>query len=345
MKLLDSILIDCAGKSKIIELLEGNLAQIPKEHAVDLLIVSAFPNDYFPTPNSLIGALNRVGVSVAALSRDKAVDLREFACCWLSKPIDDTSLNFKQLLCFEPGHKGSAPEMVGDIFRTLVPICDGQSIKSVAMPLLASGDQGEKSDTMLKVLVEACIHWLNEGRLPLNLVKIVLLEGQDINESLAVFKNAKNQINKASKDNFTADKFKYDLFVSYSHRNVSEANALVNEIKENRPDLRIFIDRLELNPGSAWQAEIFDALEKSKTVICLYSPEYLNSKVCKDEFNVAWLMHREDNEFGVLYPILIYSTELPKHMQLIQFEDVREGDLDRLRISAQSYLKTLQKLE
>lgn len=338
MNLLDSIKIDCAGKSRVIQLLEGNLAWIPNEHEIDLLIVSAFPDDYSPIPCTLIEALHKRGISVEALSSDKAVDLRNFSCCWLSKSLDDASLNFRQLLCFEPAYKGSAPEMVGDIFRSLVPFCDGQSIKSVAMPVLASGNQMEDSDTMLKVLIDACIHWLNEGRLPLDVVKIVLLEGRDCSSAISEFSKAKKKLELAAKRTPGNDPYTYDLFVSYSHKNMTEANQLVNEIKNKKPDIRIFIDKAELTTGLAWQQSLFESLENSRTVICLYSPEYLNSKVCKDEFHVAWLRHRED-ESGVLFPILLYSSELPKHMQLIQFEDVREGNLDRLQISANNYLK------
>ena len=60
------------GHNRKVQLLLGDLTDFPAEHAVDVLVVSAFPNDYSPTPRSLIGALSRRELSVAALSMRKS---------------------------------------------------------------------------------------------------------------------------------------------------------------------------------------------------------------------------------------------------------------------------------
>lgn len=76
--MVDQIVMRHQGTERFVKLFFGDLSAIPTAEAVDLLVVSAFPNDYLPTPSSLCGALARKGISVAELSSDKAVDLRRF---------------------------------------------------------------------------------------------------------------------------------------------------------------------------------------------------------------------------------------------------------------------------
>jgi hypothetical protein len=339
MKLIDTISVRHQGNERFVMLFVGDLADLPEREAVDVLIVSAFPDDYIPTRTSLIGALARAGVSVADLARDKEVDLRRFSSCWLSRRIVRPDVNFQRILCFEPSYRGKAPEVVSDIFRSIVPFTTGSPpISQVAMPLLAAGDQGESRELMLEALTDASVHWLSIG-LPLDRIKIVIrdsVDSQSLRETFTHVKRRHSDVLYGAQH----PSFRFDLFVSYSHKNKPEVDNLVTELHRCRPALRVFLDRLELRPGAAWQQHIFDSLDQSRKVICAFSPDYLASRVCKEEFNIALFRHREAAD-GVLLPLYLYTAELPTYMKLVQSEDVREGDHVKIAQSAERLLKQL----
>ena len=172
--LLQSIEIADGSVTRRIGPYEGQLTDVPPEHRADILIISAFPNDYSPSLTSLIGALHRKGLSVRELASAKAHDLRETSAFWISAPIKGpaTALNFGRIACFEPQVLGSPPTVVGNLFRGLFPFLDDRKSQVVAMPLLATGDQGFPPETMLRSILDAAVHWLARG-LPIAELKIV----------------------------------------------------------------------------------------------------------------------------------------------------------------------------
>ncbi len=176
MELLDTIVIQHASGPRSIQLYQGDLTAIPQSEAVDLLVVSAYPSGYHPLPGTLIDALDRKGISLAELAREKEDDLREAFECWLSKDVsrEHPRAGFRRVLCFEAEMRGRASAVMGLIFRTIVAAGPfDPPIRSVATPIPASGDQGHDPDTMLEALLDAAVPWMERG-IALDVIKIVV---------------------------------------------------------------------------------------------------------------------------------------------------------------------------
>jgi hypothetical protein len=327
-QVLDQLTIYHRSEARTIEICQGDLANIPPDEAVDILVVSALPNNHHPSRSSLIGALHRKGVSVEALAQDKAEDLRPNLACWLSKPITkpNAGIQFERILCFEPQHKGAPAEVVGDIFQCLISLSETQPIRQVAMPLLGGGVQGVSTVDMVMPLFDAATHWLELG-LPIERLKIVAYNDRSAAELQGAFGVLKRQYEQRKISALPC--YTYDLFISYCWQNKDDVDFLVAELKHLRPKLRIFLDRVELNTGCAWQQKIYEALDDCRKVVTIYSPAYLASKVCREEFNIAVFRHRETND--VLLPIYLETAQLPTQMKMIQYIDCRESDRAKLR--------------
>ncbi len=194
MKLLSQIKIHRELNDAAIQLLHGDLTSIPREHAVDLLVVSAFPNDYVPFPKTLMAALYNKGVNVGEMAKNKEIDLRTQLGCWLSKPVSNDKqeqFNFKQILCFEPGAKVHDDKtIVGNIFRCINAFAFEKQNNDIAMPVVASGNQKVALDKILPAIVEAAIFWLENG-LPLKSIKLVLYSDDQVMEALPQFNSIK----------------------------------------------------------------------------------------------------------------------------------------------------------
>ena len=322
---LDFIEVKSKDNVRRIELYQGDLASLTPTDRVDLLILSAFPNDYVPTHSSLIGALFQKGVSVYDLAQNKAVDLRQTCSCWLSNKVvtTDPGIQFDRILCFEPLVRGSPPDVVGDIFRALVPFLGSDPpIRIAAIPIVAAGDQGQDITVMLPLLIEAAVKWMGIG-LPLEVLKIYAYSDDSAREAKQLFAQLKTKY-VAPK---TTTIYEYDVFVSYSRDDADAANNIANQLKQNGQ--RVFIDEQSIEKGAAWPQRIFGALEDCERMVAIYSPSYINSKVCQDEFNVAF-SRRYEQDTEVIFPIYWESAELVPHMKLLNYVDCREADSEKL---------------
>ena len=323
MEIVESLTVPFGEKLRKIELCKGDLTDLGPGDDLDILVVSAFPDSYDPTPASLIGALDRKGVSVAELAKTKRFDLRSTFSCWLSPDLSGAAqgIRFKRILCFEPVVRGNPPEVVGDIFRCLAPFLLGEYPEAtVAMPVVASGEQQWLGEDMLLYILRAAVHWLSQG-LPLKCLKIVECVPEKVERLRTIFGNAEFR-----KLPVTAQEqvdIRYDAFISYSRKDREHAHILAGALRDYDRHARIFVDELVLNPGESWQQTIYDTLDASARIIALISPDYLQSKVCKEEFNIAVFRARE-TDLSILFPIYLKTAVLPTYMKMINYSDCRE---------------------
>jgi hypothetical protein len=92
--------------------------------------------------------------------------------------------------------------------------------------------------------------------------------------------------------------------------NKDAVDSLVAELRRLRPAIPIFLDREVLNAGMWWHSRILEALDASRKVVLIYSPDYFSSKMCQYEFQAAFLRHLYGTS-DVLLPIYLHTATLP----------------------------------
>ena len=303
-------------KGKSLQLLKGDLTEIPTEHKVDILVISAFPDDYTPTRSSLIGALYYKGLSVSDLSKAKEVDIRKYSHCWLSRELEFP--NIKRILCFEPNERKNPYSLIAGIFQSIMLIARTLSIKTIAMPLILTGDQSYSNELVAKELIETSLLWLDNA--PYETIKIIEREDAKLELLKSVFDNKTKPLKQLK------DIDKYDFFISYNRINAKEVNLIKQKLN---PKYNVFLDIQDIETGTNWINAINKALEKSERFIVCLSPDYVESKVCRYEYEFClWKYINEGDDY--VLPIYLYSATLPFEMTRLNYYNAREGDRNKI---------------
>ncbi|HEX8172021.1 MAG TPA: hypothetical protein VF824_15900 [Thermoanaerobaculia bacterium] len=179
---------DLPNMPKVHALYQGDLTRLSLGETVDFLVVSCLPGDYTPTPATLIGALNNIGVSVQQLSQNPAATYAQYNC-WVSQPVSGQS--FSQLIVFQSTGQDAAANLPG-IFSTVEAYFPtphpgtNYPYANVAMPLVSTGSAGADPTAVLTAIFNSAKSTLS-GSYPLGCLRTVVYSSTLAQQMLTVF--------------------------------------------------------------------------------------------------------------------------------------------------------------
>jgi hypothetical protein len=167
------------SSGKNLELHMGDITQL--DFPVDLLAVSAFRGSYHPTPGTVMESLYNRGLNMRDLSRNPELDFRENMGIWLSQPTGIKEIS--QLICLEViGRVFTFHEALHNLFSFLSILeTRGKQPKSIAIPLLGTGNQGFDKAEVIPALLDETLRFLQIAR-TIQEVHFVVFSETDANQ-------------------------------------------------------------------------------------------------------------------------------------------------------------------
>ncbi len=173
LQLLESLDVYYGKSKRNVSLCSGDISELDTKEAVDYMAISTQPNFYLADSGTVLYSLNKKGVSVETLSKDKAVDYRPEIPCWISKEVK--GIQSGRLAIFEPNEpKNSAYDLVTYVFSAIAMHEQGRTGDlKVAMPMLCTGKSGVDPIEMIEAIFFAAVHW-GAMKFPFKEIKIVI---------------------------------------------------------------------------------------------------------------------------------------------------------------------------
>lgn len=163
MAIINFIEIETRSGYRSFEIHEGDITNLGFH--VDMIGVSTFSNDYYPSEGTVIGAFYEKGVDLEVISTKPLIDLRNSFGVWVSKKMNDDSL-FNHLICLEMiGNDLSLEQMLENLF-SVISILEVRKVKleTIALPIFGTGNQMLSLNDVVPVLIESSLDFLKHAK-------------------------------------------------------------------------------------------------------------------------------------------------------------------------------------
>lgn len=156
----------------------------------------------------------------------------------------------------------------------------------------------------------------------------------------------------------------YDVFISYSRKNLDFVNTLLNKIilhqkKNALQPLRIFFDKTEIKLGDDWKSKLMQGLKNATAMLVNVSPEYFDSFYCEWEWqnfigfevekklmrqSINWIYINKSADFDQEEDNNEWHTEL-KARQFLDLRPLRKPNTNELNDIYNALLTAIYKAE
>lgn len=282
------------GETKTLELICGDLCVLQSES--DVVVCSAFKEDYYPSSSSLIGALSsKRGIDVEQLARQPELDFRSTGC-WLSR---DTGTTYRRIACVElisfrdswRNEEQSFNTIIQKSFSTLRFLLEqahfsGIQVKNIALPLLGTGNQGIDLTFVSTPLLTQCksILQTNPG------VQCIRIYEQDADKANAMAELMTKMLTPASRTS--------QVFISYSSKQENIATEIRDTLESNSISCWMAPDSIPT--GDNYLSVIPLALEQVDVLLLLLTPDSEKSR---------WVQKEVGSAVGADKKVLPYQLE------------------------------------
>lgn len=256
-----------SGQKKTLRVVLGDLCDA--EGRYDVVVCSAFRDNYRPTRGTLVGALwERRGISVTELAREPELDLKAMGC-WLSRELEGTFRRIAcvELLTYQKRHDQRlfCSALLKGAFSTLRFVLEqadlrGIPVSRVALPLLGTGNQKLAVADIAGPLINQCLRALEtvEG------LECITFYERRLDRLMELTGMLEQMVH-------PPERLPCQVFISYSHYQLEQA-ARIRQILERR-GLRCWMAPGSIPTGSDYSREIPVVLHEVRVLVLLLTPE------------------------------------------------------------------------
>ena len=278
------------------------------DEPIDILTVSAYYNNYYPTPRTLIQALlSNCGISVMDLAENPEIDLRKLCHVWLSHSFMNGFKSVKrqheigrigcvELVSYADRNHGGRENESGIIkgiksyFQMLdLAATHGIEMHTVAFPFLGAGSQNVNQEMVKYPLINECISSLKRNAA---IKKIIFIEkspqkafslASTLEKSYSVKSEAEER--KVFRQSMNEEEDRKKVFISYSTKDKRAADILCDKLETAGVDVW-YAPRDILKDDYA--TAIVNAIRNATGFITMISKNSMHSEHVLNEIDVAF---------------------------------------------------------